>query len=538
MKGSVRFLILIITVALFANARRGVAETWAFGAGNAFWGDMASWTEATVPNAIGATATFNSPSGTRTATLNDGSNSPCPANVCNFTVGAINFTNDSSFTTTIRNDSANSSTAGSLIFDAAGAGPVTITAGGTGTNQNLITATMVFNDTVNVTTSTGGNAAAGMLSLTGNITGPGGLIKDGPGTVSMAFIAGFTSGIKQYQGPTTVNAGRLRLSQGGTPSLTSSVTVNSGGQIMLITGVSGSNTGIYTFGASSNTLITLNGSGPATDPGAIRLVTANPAPTQVTNLINLAGPTAINVNSAANQLKLNNSISGAGSLTVGALGNAADIGTLVLNGANTYSGGTTVNLGTLTLEGASATLGTGNVLVDGVTSGTAGKLIIQSEVLNAIADTATLALTGGGSVGVADQGYVDLAANDTVSGLLLGGVAQGPGTYGSTSSTATFQNDEYFFGPGVLTVAPAALPGDYNLNGVVDAGDYVLWRKTPGNYGGPGGYATWRSNFGNPAGSGRNLGPSAVPEGSTLVLTCILAMFLGNGMRFGNHRPA
>ncbi len=56
-----------------------------------------------------------------------------------------------------------------------------------------------------------------------------------------------------------------------------------------------------------------------------------------------------------------------------------------------------------------------------------------------------------------------------------------------------------------------ALPGDYNLNHVVDAADYVLWRKTLGNnvqpaYSGADGdgnnvvnsndYTVWRSNFG------------------------------------------
>jgi hypothetical protein len=96
-------------------------------------------------------------------------------------------------------------------------------------------------------------------------------------------------------------------------------------------------------------------------------------------------------------------------------------------------------------------------------------------------------------------------------------------TSGLSSSTAvSFLGGSplpYAFQPDGLYVtvdAAAGIPGDYNNNGVVDAGDYVLWRKNPATYGGtPGGYNTWRSNFGKPAGSGASLANgvgAAVPE--------------------------
>jgi autotransporter-associated beta strand protein len=315
--------------------------------------------------------------------------------------------------------------------------------------------------------------------------------------------------------------------------MTSSVTVNSGGQLLLITGASSPNTGIYTFGTSSTTLLTLNGTGPATAPGAIRVVTANTPPVTVTNLISLAGPTAFNVNGATNILDLSNKISGNGSLIAGALGGTGDTGTLQLDGANDYTGGTTVDLGTLSLSNANATLGTGNVTVDGTTAGTAGRLIIHNGVLNAIADTATLTLTGGGTPAAADKGYVQLDTNETVAGLVLGGVAKAAGTYGSSTSSATFKDDEYFAGTGVLTVLPAGVPGDYNGNGVVDAADYVLWRN-----GGPlqnevastgtvdgADYDAWRARFGNTSGSGSGLSQGAnVPETVSVVLLGIAAV--------------
>jgi autotransporter-associated beta strand protein len=514
---------------VFTQAR---AENYIATSGDAAWGDSTQWLEGTVPNAVGAAAILPSPTGTRTIELG-GPGAECPETGCNFTIGSLNFTNDSAVTSTIRNDSQNEAV-GSLIFDASGSGPVMITASGTGTQQTLVLATMVFNDTVDVnTTTTKGNGTAGLLSLTGDITGPGGLTKDGLGTMTMAFISGFSSGSKSYQGPTVVNQGTLRLSQGGTPNMTSSVTVNSGGQLLLITGATSPNTGIYTFGTSSDTLLTLNGTGPATAPGAIRVVTANTPPVTVTNLISLAGSTAFNVNGATNILDLTNKISGNGSLIAGALGGTGDTGTLQLDGANDYSGGTTVDLGTLSLSNANARLGTGNVTVDGTTTGAAGRLIIHSGVLNAIADAATLTLTGGGIAGTADKGYVELDANDTVSGLVLGGIAKAAGTYGSSSSAATFKDDEYFTGSGVLTVLPSGVPGDYNGNGVVDAADYVLWRN-----GGPlqnevvssgtvdaADYDAWRARFGNTSGSGSALvHGSNVPEPLAASLLAIAAL--------------
>jgi hypothetical protein len=64
---------------------------------------------------------------------------------------------------------------------------------------------------------------------------------------------------------------------------------------------------------------------------------------------------------------------------------------------------------------------------------------------------------------------------------------------------------------------PASLQGDYNMNGVVDAADYVVWRKTDGT---PAGYNLWRTNFGRTAAGGAaSLGGAAsVPEPATVGL--------------------
>ncbi len=98
--------------------------------------------------------------------------------------------------------------------------------------------------------------------------------------------------------------------------------------------------------------------------------------------------------------------------------------------------------------------------MDGVstldTSFANGKLDIQAGVADAIDNFAILILTGGGTVGIADRGSINLAAgiSEIVGGLTIGGVVQGAGTYGSTTSGATFKNNEYFSGDGIVVVVP------------------------------------------------------------------------------------
>ncbi|MEX2172637.1 MAG: PEP-CTERM sorting domain-containing protein [Pirellulales bacterium] len=84
---------------------------------------------------------------------------------------------------------------------------------------------------------------------------------------------------------------------------------------------------------------------------------------------------------------------------------------------------------------------------------------------------------------------------------------------------------------GLLSVVAAALPGDYNQNGVVDAADYTVWRDTLGsttnlaaNGNGntaidAGDYDVWKQNFGAVAGSGA--GDAAVPEPTSAALLAL-----------------
>ncbi len=94
-----------------------------------------------------------------------------------------------------------------------------------------------------------------------------------------------------------------------------------------------------------------------------------------------------------------------------------------------------------------------------------------------------------------------------------------------------------------LSVALAALAGDFNGDGLVDAADYTVWRDTFGETG-PGlaadangdlvvndlDYAAWKQNFGATAANGHALlGLVGVPEPASLVLALIGALAASGG---------
>lgn len=83
----------------------------------------------------------------------------------------------------------------------------------------------------------------------------------------------------------------------------------------------------------------------------------------------------------------------------------------------------------------------------------------------------------------------------------------------------------------------AALQGDYNGNGVVDAADYTIWRNTlnsttdlraDGNGNemiDPGDYQVWKTNFGATSGGSGSL--ASVPEPATWIVACVGFALIG-----------
>ncbi len=416
------------------------------------WVTPANW-NAAVPNAVGDNATFNgaatgsnpAQTGSRTATL-DGTK----------TVGSILFNTDlSNFSNTIA-----VGTGGPLVFDETGSGPAVITTQGSGTGNNTISVGMTLNDDVTANVNnTVASSAAGSLNLTGTMGGTGGFTKNGDGLVT------FGSGAKTYAGATIINAGRLRASSAARPQGAAGTTVNAGGQLTLI-----SDTGTYTFGTGN---LTLNGAGPTSGPfaifpGAIRNDTGI-AVTIVNNTV-LQSDTTLHIQAnlgtslaPVGAMTFSGVVSGPGKLTLTGAGGSADQGTLFLTNTNTYGGGTLVAGGIVSVTLPGSTLGTGDVEVNDATATAAfARLSIAAGVLNAIADSASLKLLGGGAAATADENYAILGTgvNETVNALYLGGVQVPAGTYGSSTSPATNKLNEYFSGDGIITVTvpePATL---------------------------------------------------------------------------------
>jgi len=100
----------------------------------------------------------------------------------------------------------------------------------------------------------------------------------------------------------------------------------------------------------------------------------------------------------------------------------------------------------------------------------------------------------------------------------------------------------------ILAVVPS-LFGDYNVNGVVDAADYTLWRDSLGaivpTFSGADGngngfvddadYTVWKNNFGLSAGSGSGSTDSAAVPEPVLAALLALALALVPGVRTGRN---
>lgn len=98
----------------------------------------------------------------------------------------------------------------------------------------------------------------------------------------------------------------------------------------------------------------------------------------------------------------------------------------------------------------------------------------------------------------------------------------------------------------LISNAVVSLPGDYNLDGVVDAGDYVVWRD---NVGAPAGalpndsatgpigedqYLVWRQNFGAAAHATPESQPASAPEPGAFTLLIAWGVFASQPRRSRN----
>jgi PEP-CTERM motif len=195
-------------------------------------------------------------------------------------------------------------------------------------------------------------------------------------------------------------------------------------------------------------------------------------------------------------------------------------------------------------SGASVGLGDGAVFIVPLDENGIPDITVSGGLITNVGNITTLGDNGAhnsgaqvefdaaGNLYVANSAVSTTSADPLLTGQLVQVFSPGGNTLATTSSTGMFSV--------VPLVPPGGVAGDYNDNGIVDAADYVVWRKFLGtntqleNEGQnvtPGmvtqeDYNTWRANFGSttPPGSASSLG--AVPEPGTFILVILgLAAF-------------
>jgi fibronectin-binding autotransporter adhesin len=276
---------------------------------------------------------------------------------------------------------------------------------------------------------------AAALDVEGIISGSGmALTLNGPGTVTLG-------GANTYSGGTTLS-GNCRATVNATAavfgSASTAVTVGSGSQVDVHTG----SPSAYNY--------TISGTGWNGDGlGAFRIYTGFTVPGTIT----LSGNARIAANNAGSPTATVSAAIGDGGNGYGldASGGTAT-GILILSGANTYSGGTTVSMGTLKFSGGANRLLAGSSMV--VNAGATNNLNGQAQTFGSVTGTGSIAL-GAGALTIGSDG----------SSPIFGGVISGSGSLTKTGAgTLTLSGTNTYNGNTVINAGTLALSGSNSIN--------------------------------------------------------------------------
>ncbi len=354
----------------------------------------------------------------------------------------------------------------------------------------------------------------------------------GPGTHTISAAAGATTlnAVQTFNSTNIVQDGvasLLNFTNGGTITSNAALSFNAGSNAE--SGVINVNATLNLYDVRNSGMVTVNNGG-AIDNQQGNLVNGGGSRTTIAagGAVNLLGGTTMELNGSL--LVNNGAVTGTVNVNYGSLAKGTGSYDVVnVNEGGAYSPGNSPGISTaasVDFQAGSFSSGAPRLVME--LGGTApGTQYDQLRVTGALTLNGTLDVQlvnlgaglfsphAGQSFDILDWGSL----SGTFSTLQL--PTLGSGLAWDTSGLYT---------TGVLSVASAGLPGDYNNNGVVDAADYVVWRKNLGNATslpnddtpgvGNDDYSRWRAHYGQTAGSGSGeaIGVVAVPEPASWML--------------------
>jgi fibronectin-binding autotransporter adhesin len=387
---------------------------------------------------------------------------------------------------TIRTDGVTDIGTGTITLGSAtGTSYLQVTNGGTianaltttGSNSNILansssnttdtyTGTWTLNNTTNqLEIGTTASSGSSSLIVSGLITGAGGLdlVNLSGGNQVLAVVLNHAN---TYSGGTTVNTLTLDINNQGTSSTNSAIGTgtltiaggtldNTSGSAINLTSTTNNAlviNGTLTFTGTYDLNLGTNGISLGTTSGTSRQISVNDAPTATAGTLTLNGVIANGTTATG--------ISKAG------------VGTLILGGANTYTGATSITGGILNIQNSSAlgtalgTTATGTTISSGATLQLQGGITVGNE---------SLSLTGVGA-STATGALENVSGNNTYGGLLT---LTGATTISSDAGTLALTNTGTITGANGLTLGGA---GNGSVASVIGTGAGTLTKAGTGTW--------------------------------------------------------